>query len=191
MIHHAILLKPGRAIGFLVAISAVSLVSGGCAGAGKDYPSFAIPPANANAGGVSMRFPAVAVPDLRTVNEPEEALPAELDAALAAINNRAMAANAGFSASSNATNAFVAKAVGTARESDAWAEAQLRIARLVTHHSDTHLALADLDQLAVTADLAQSTPDKLAMIADLRSNLVETLAQQARQLTAISAQLEP
>ncbi|MEM7689721.1 MAG: hypothetical protein AAF291_11935 [Pseudomonadota bacterium] len=165
-----------------------------CAGSRADYPSFAIPTANEEAARVSMRFPGVEVPDVTQAPPPVEPLPAELDARLAAINRRAEAAANAFRADLDGAQSSARAGRASARESDAWANAQLRVADLTAHHSAAQLALADLDALAVTAQLGQSAGTSTAkegqMIAQLQTQLGQTVSEQARLLDQINAQLD-
>lgn len=141
-----------------------------------------------------MRFPGVVVPDMETAPTFEEPLPAELDARLAAINTRAVAAANAFTATFDSAQTVVRAGVSSAPESDLWANAQLRVADLTSHHSTTQLALADLDALAVTAQLGQSagtnTANETQMIMQLQTQLDQTVSEQARLLDQINAQME-
>lgn len=161
---------------------------GGCASAG-DYPSFAIPsPQPSEKGRVAMQFPGVAVPDPREPDMAAQALPSELDAALAAINARAMAASRAFSEGLSSTQRLATLAAGSAVESDRWTDAQLQLAELVSHHSAADLALADLDELAARAELT-GTADEMAEITPLRGAIARMVEDQARALDTINAQL--
>lgn len=137
-----------------------------------------------------MRFTDVAVPQTRTVHSDTRPLPAELDAALAAINARAVAANRAFSENLGPARQLAEVAARASIESDLWAKAQLSAADLTTYHSAAQLALADLDQLTATAALTQASAQDAADIAELQSGLEYTVSEQARALTAINAALE-
>jgi len=172
------------------AVLGVAVILGACAGADKEYPSFAIPTASEETGRVAMRFPAVNVPEPREARPAGEALPAELDARLAAINNRATVAANAFSGSVEGTSALAKAARPNSPESDSYSAALVRIADLASHHSTTQLALADLDQLAANAALSGSAAEESVMIDDLRSDLSRTVAQQSQLLADIAAQLD-
>ena len=184
MIHTLFLSSKPRSVSVLGA----AVLLGACASSSTDYPSFATPKPSEDGGRVAMRFPAVAVPDLRAVETPADSLPSELDAALAAINARAMAANSAFSANLDAAQALVSAAAGGAPEADEWTSVQIRLAELTSHHSAAQLAMADLDQLSARAELARSGPDKEAMISELQAVLSQTLGEQAQALANINAQ---
>ena len=192
MIHDACPSSAARALAALALAAGLTTTLGACASA-TDYPSFAIPsPQPDKPGRVAMRFPGVAVPEPREPDAlPEalpEALPSELDAALAANNARAVAANRAFSDTLESAQGLAALAARSPVESDSWAEAQLRLADLVSHHSAADLALADLDEIAARAELAGAAQE-LAEIARLRAELAPALEGQARWLDTINAQL--
>ncbi|MEM7702081.1 MAG: hypothetical protein AAF251_09125 [Pseudomonadota bacterium] len=131
------------------------------------------------------------MPELPDSSTSQDALPAELDARLAAINNRAMVASQAFSANLSATRALARAAVSASPESDRWAEAQIRIADLTLHHNKTSLAAADLDALSVMAETSQATLGETNQIAELQSSLANTLADQAQQLADIAGRQAP
>jgi len=171
------------------ALFGVAIILSACAGGDKEYPSFTIPTTGDDTGRVAMRFPAVDVPEPRDATPTAVALPAELDARLAAINNRATVAANAFSGGVEGTRALANAARPNSPESDSYSAALVRIADLASHHSTTQLALADLDQLAATAALSGSVAEESVMIDDLRSDLSRTVAQQAQLLADIAAQL--
>lgn len=173
--------KGWAAIGLAAALSA-------CA-TSTDYPDFTVPAASAEQGRVSMRFPGVAVPELRAPEAPQESLPPELDARLAAINVRAQSAMAAFSANAGAAERLAQATASSSVESDSWALAQVRLADLTTYHSRAHIALADLDELAAIAELSDGTSAEAADIASLRAELESAIGEQARALNAIAAAL--
>lgn len=137
-----------------------------------------------------MQFPGVRVPEPRNTEASQDSLPKELDARLAAINNRAMTASKAFSANLSATQALARSAISASPESDRWAEAQIRIADLTLHHNKTSLAAADLDALAALAKTSKATPEETGQIAQLQSSLSGILTGQARQLAEIDGQLD-
>jgi hypothetical protein len=170
---------------------------GGCASSAQ-YPSFALPEgtreAEAEPGRVAISFPGVAVPALRSgksVNTWSEELPGELDARLAAINMRAMAANRAFAAGLGPVQRLARMAAGRPVESDEWSTAQVRLADLISHHSNAQLALAEVDRLAAGAELAASPAGDAAAIAELKTKLAEDVGEQAQLLGEINAQLVP
>lgn len=167
-----------------------ALFLGACAGSSTNYPSFAIPTASEEAGRVAMQFPGVSVPEPRDAVAQPETLPAELDARLAAINNRAMVASKAFSANLSATRTLARSADSAPPDSDRWAEAQIRIADLTLHHNKTSLASAELDALAALAQTSQATPEETGQIAQLQSSLSGILTGQAQQLAEIAGQLD-
>ena len=174
-------LKSGGVLVLVVAL-------GACASA-SDYPSFAIPTTDNETGRVAMRFPGVSVPEPNAAPSPAEALPAELDAYLAAISTRAKAASNAFSQNLDPAQSLAVAASAVDTESDVWTNAQVRLADLTTFHSRTHIALADLDSLAARAELSQGSPADKAAIEELRAELSRTLDGQAKALASISLKL--
>ncbi len=205
MIHQAVsfhAMRKARTLGLVLGpMLGLATALGGCASSTK-YPSFAMPAgsqqadseAGSSQGRVAMRFPGVAVPEIRadaSAQDWSEELPVELDARLAAINARAMAAGRAFSAGLGPAQQLARIAAGSAVETDSWSTAQLRLADLTSHHSNAHLALAELDRLAATVELAASRPADATDIAELRTKLAQDVGEQARLLAQISAQLAP
>jgi len=173
----------------LFAVALAPTLLSACAGSNADYPSFAIPSADENAGRVSMRFPAVSVPTPADANAPEAA-PVELDAQLAAIEARAGNAGQRFDASVGSARQSIAAANGAPTDSDEWSLAQVEYADLASYHSAGRLALAELDLIASRARLADAKSDDLATIAQLQDALASTLNEQSRILAAFNADLE-
>ena len=186
MIHRSLALSFVRIAPALALVAVLSACS-----TSTQYPSFAIPSASEKAGRVSMRFPGVAVPTKRVRQAQPESLPAELDARLAAINARAVTANTAFSNTLAPAQRLASLAASSPIESDTWSTAQIRLAALTTHHSAAHVALAQLDRLAATAELAGSPKGDRDASEQLRASRAETASEQARLLTQISARLTP
>ena len=128
---------------------------------------------------VAMRFPTVTVPDIDQVREIEAAPAGDISARLDAVNARAAKASAAFDVSLAAARASALAATGSQIESDEWAEAQIRLADLASHHSEGRMALADLDVIAAEARLAQTPEDGLLDLTGLQDNLAASLDEQA------------
>lgn len=184
MIHSKALSQRLKSGGVLVLAGAL----GACASA-SDYPSFAIPTADNEAGRVVMRFPGVSVPEPVSAPAPSETLPTELDAYLAAISTRAKAASSAFSRNIDSARSLAVAASAGDTESDIWTNAQVRLADLTTFHSRTHIALADLDLLAAKAELSQGSPADRTAIEELRAELSRTLDGQAKALASINLKM--
>ena len=134
---------------------------------------------------VAMRFPTVTVPDIDLVREIEAAPAGDISARLDAVNARAAKASAAFDVSLAAARASALAATGSQIESDEWAEAQIRLADLASHHSEGRMALADLDVIAAEARLAQTPEDGLLDLTGLQDNLAASLNEQAGLLAAL------
>lgn len=194
MIHARHLVRCLRTGPLLALVAAPTLMLGACA-SGTDYPSFAIPTSDPDGARVSARFPGVSVPSPRAPRAAPEAppaeLPTELDAALAAINARALAARVAFSENLAPVQQIARAAAKSDAESDVWTTAQIRLADLTSHHSAAQVALAQIDELAATAELAQNAQTDAQAIAALRAELAPFVSEQARQLAGINALLDP
>ncbi|MEO0590486.1 MAG: hypothetical protein AAFZ11_07980 [Pseudomonadota bacterium] len=162
---------------------------GGCVNAKTDYPSFALPSADESEGRVSMRFPSVSVPETSQNAEPE-AMPAELDARLAAINAQASTAGQRFDKGLESARQSIAAASDAPTDTDRWARAQVQYADLASHHSAGRLALAELDLIAARAHLTAASDDDIQALAQLQTSLATELDEQARILAAFNADLE-
>ena len=138
---------------------------------------------------VAMRFPTVTVPDIDQVRETEAAPVGDISARLDAVNARAAEASAAFDVSLAAARASALAATGSQIESDEWAEAQIRLADLASHHSEGRMALADLDIISAEARLARSPEHDLLGLMDLQGNLAASLDEQARVLSDLEADI--
>ena len=173
-----------------LSLVAISVTLAGCAGAGDKYPSFAIPTPSEDVGRVSMQFPNVVVRDPIDAGTGAEPLPQELDARLAALSARALNASQSFGENAGATTQLIQAASTAAIESDAWTEAQVRLASLNSHYSDGRLALAELDILASNAHVTLATTDTIAEIAQVQDEVSARLKDQERILDELNAKLE-
>jgi len=113
---------------------------------------------------------------------------AKLDARLAAINAQAMAGSRAFDAGLGQVQELARAASGSRIESEEWSTALVRLADLTSHHSNTQLALAELDRLSANAELAARAPTENASIAQLRDKLAKEVGEQARLLDQINTQ---
>ncbi|MEL6238996.1 MAG: hypothetical protein AAFQ90_10440 [Pseudomonadota bacterium] len=137
-----------------------------------------------------MRFPAVAVPPENYAPTPPPAMPVEIDARLAAITARATRANEAFVAKLQPTQRFVTAAASSDVETTRWAEAQVRLADLTSHHGEARVALADLDLLAADALFALGPAEEIATITEAQDRLSTTLDEYAEILAGMSAKLD-
>ncbi|MEM9085207.1 MAG: hypothetical protein AAGB23_04735 [Pseudomonadota bacterium] len=161
-----------------------------CAGSSADYPGFSMPKPSEDGTRVAMRFPTVAVPDINQAREYDAPPVGDMSARMGAINARAAKASAAFDVSLAAARASTLAATGSQIESDEWAEAQIRLADLASHHSDGRMALADLDVIAAEARLAQTPEDDLLELMGLQDSLAASLDEQARVLAKLEADIE-
>ena len=168
----------------------VMTLAAGCAGGSGNYPDFTIPTGSNGDGRISASFPGVKTTTPPTASGVAEPLPAELDAALAAIRNRAAKAVNGFDEDKEQARAHAQSAAGRSVESDQWAQAQVSLANLTSHQSETALALADLDMLAARASTNLEDPAKMALIAADQTRLAKRLTQQQAVIDTLSRQLE-
>ena len=108
-----------------------------------------------------------------------------LDQRLATLAENARAAHARFLAARPAASRLAAAAAGSTIGSDAWASAQVALSDLDSIRSDTAVALADLDILAVAAAVQAeeraaidaTRADVLAMVTEEDDTLAELRAR--------------
>lgn len=180
---------------YKIGIAAIVLAAlGGCAGSSADYPSFSIPTSSAEAMGennrVAMRFPGVESPEPIDVRKAIEPLPADIDARIAALDERASNAMAAFLDSAGAARRLADAARGAAITTDRWAAAQVSLADLSSHHSDASLALADLDLLAAQARTTLANADVIEKITEAQTRIAAKLSEQGQVLLAINSRLD-
>jgi hypothetical protein len=176
--------KPGAAA------LAMGLALAGCAGSSADFPSFAIPTSPAEGNRLSMRFPGISAPEPADASALAPPLPADLDAAIAAIAARADGARADFTAAQIVTSRRVSAARGAGVASDRWAAAEVSLADLASLHSNAALALADLDLLAAQATTNLAPPGEIASIAEAQARVERFVEEQTQTLAALNAAME-
>lgn len=124
----------------------------GCAGSSDAYPSLTIRDAERMTGTLSPAAPVSApVPSVQTIASVEAAL------------DLAQSMHSRFIATRPQVAALTASARGRGQESDARAKALIALAELTSLHSETALALADLDRMEVDA------ATQFAALDDIRS----------------------
>lgn len=163
--------------------AAPALVLGGCANDRGRFPSLAIRPAE------RAFYQAQPAPAAATPAQPAP-IPADatLTQRLTALETRAREADARFVALVPEVTRTVSRARGAATGSETWNLAQVALARLESARSDTAIALADLDQLAVETQIA--AVDKPGPDAANVSNARDSVAARVAQQDSVLAQLK-
>lgn len=160
----------------LMTTGALLLLLGGCARS-EGFPSLAIRDSERITG----QMPA---PDAAAQSRP--APQPEPTTEIAAIVARARSADTRFRAEQPAAERLITSVAGSASGSDGWSRAQLVIASLEAIRSETMLALADLDQIRVTAQAAgEEATQSTAAVAEVEA----MLAGQNRLITALLVRL--
>jgi hypothetical protein len=160
----------------------LGLAISGCASADGKYPSLALRDAERANG----QFEPVAPVAGLDVPQVELDFDGTLEEYLSQLQSRARAANARFSSASTATRAQVRAARGASLESNAWGVAQIGLASLDTHRSETGIILADLDALFVAAKVQNE--DTIA-IATVREEILSLIERQDALLSTLRGQL--
>lgn len=137
-----------------------------------------------------MRFPGASVPTPADPGDLARPLPADLEAQIAAIAQRADTARADFVTGMITTQRLVDRARGAGVTSDRWAAAEISLANLTSLHNAATLALADLDLLAAQAATGLAAPDRIAAIASAQDRIAGVLSEQDRTIAALGAALE-
>ena len=153
------------------------LVLSGCAGGGDEYPSLAIRDVERAQG----QLEPVPVPQLDVPTFDFEALPGP-GAAMSA----ARAGDAAFRAALPSARRTIAAGRSAGRDSDARAAASVALAVLESRHSDTVIALAQLDTLLAAAQIeARERTD----IVSARGEAARLVEQQDAILASLRSQL--
>ncbi|MEO1220390.1 MAG: hypothetical protein AAFY42_03425 [Pseudomonadota bacterium] len=164
--------KPSLQIG-LIAILALAL--GACASADGRYPSLAIRDAERAQGTLNPRPSTDDAVDGIT----------DMDALLAPLD-RAQEAHAEFTAQKDQVNALVLASRGIGPEDDRRARALVGLAALTSLRGQTALALADLDQLEVSA---ATEFKRTREIRDLQASIQQLIQQQDQTLDSLAEML--
>jgi len=159
-----------------------------CAADADRYPSFAIPSADDDRVSATLSVPEVSLADPADSVDP---LPDDLGAQLAALAQRGDAAHAAFTGKANAARDLARAAQGASAASDRWMDAQIALADLTSHRSETRLALADVDQLAARAQIRAAGAAQADSIAATQARLANHVSAQTRILLALRAMVEP
>ncbi|OYY89400.1 MAG: hypothetical protein B7Y45_12395 [Sphingomonas sp. 28-66-16] len=151
------------------------LAAGGCATHNGRYPSLLTRPIEGRDESEPVRPTAVAVAD-----------PA-LDARLAELTKALAESATSFAPAGEQAAALTLAANGAAIGSDAWLDAQNRLARLDQLRGQSLSALADLDRLAIDRASAGMPPYRALEV--LRRTAAEQADDQTRKIDALQAQL--
>jgi hypothetical protein len=160
----------------------LGLAVNGCASVDGKYPSLALRDAERANG----QFEPVAPVAGLDVPQVQLDFDGTLEEYLSQLQSRARAANARFSSASSATRAQVRAARGASLESNAWGVAQIGLASLDTHRSETGIILADLDTLFVAAKVQNE--DTAAIVA-VREETLALIERQDALLSTLRGQL--
>lgn len=147
------------------------------------------------------RFPSLAIrPAERAYNTGQQPAPAptssatptaDLPARVAALKEKALAADARFTAQQAGAAALINAAKGSAPGTEAWSRAAIALAGLSSARGEGMIALADLDRLLITAtEVAATGPDAdLQVVSPVHKDVAALLAAEDRTIAALSDQL--
>ncbi len=140
-------------------------------------------------------YPGLAIRDVERVSgmlpppepppPPAPPSPAQL-AELAELAGTARRAHQAFLAAEPAARRTISAARGAATGSEGWAQAQLALARLQAHRSQTFVPLADLDRLYVDAVTADEASPALAAA---QGEVAALVAEESRTITELEDML--
>ncbi len=174
------------ALAFLTVIASGALA--GCAGDPGRYPGFEIPKSQGERvrGTLSPGLD-TALPDAAQSAPP---LPDNLDARIAALAEAGEQARRAFDEASSDAAPLVQAARGADSQSERWMRAQVALADLTAYRSQTHIALADIDIIASSAQVAALEDPSAAAIAAAQSRLATYVSQQSQRLAELYSVLE-
>lgn len=162
--------RPAPSPSITSAALVLALGLGACQSASGDYPSLAIRDIERAEG----RFETVETPQL-DVPEVPTGLTGPLPERLAALSQSARAAHERFLAAQPEASRLTAAASGASIGSDAWASAEVALSDLDSIRSDTAIALADLDILAIAASVQS---EERTAIDATRAEVLALIAQE-------------
>ncbi|MEL6877737.1 MAG: hypothetical protein AAGL68_06525 [Pseudomonadota bacterium] len=155
-----------------------AFVLSGCLGSGDKYPSLAVRDGERIAG----TFEPVTRPPAAPVSNPA------VLAGLPAIEARADSAYEAFQVAIPGVESAIASARGSSPESNQWAAAQIALAELDSQHSQTAIALADIDLIYAEASSEFALGQE---IAELRAKVAVQVMAQDQILRALRQQVSP
>ncbi len=163
--------KAMRSAAILSSAVLAALFQAGCAGPPPSaYPDLAI-----------REVERVRPPPAPVATPPRVATPAQL-AQIADLLGQARSAHAAFLEAEPGLRRVIAAARGASRGSEGWARAQVALAQLQSHRSQTMIPLADLDRLyveTITAGVA------LPSVADAQAEAETMVATETRVISAL------
>ncbi|GMM94090.1 hypothetical protein [Qipengyuania sp. MTN3-11] len=159
----------------------LALSLAGCQSTQGVYPSLAVRDIER----VEGQFETAPAPPLDVPNVPTE-YTGTLAQRLAALGSAAREAHARFLSARQGAAQLAAAASGAEIGSDSWASAQVALADLDSIRSDTAIALADLDILAIAAEV--QAEDK-AGIEAARAEVLTLVSEEDRTLAELRARL--
>lgn len=171
--------SPSIASAALALVLALGL--GACQSASGNYPSLAIRDIERAEG----QFEPVETPPL-DVPEVPTGLTGPLPERLAALSQSARAAHERFLAARPGASRLTAAASGASIGSDAWASAEVALSDLDSIRSDTAIALADLDNLAIAAAVQS---EKRTAIDAARAEVLALIVEEDSTLRDLRARL--